>query len=57
MVGQQAVSLGLPWLALLGYAGPAFWRVEPRAKMGGPTQWTPLASIKSTCYNQPLSIK
>ena len=41
MVGQQAVSLGLPWLALLGYAGPAFWRVGPRAKMGSTTQWTP----------------
>ena len=56
-VGWRAVSLSPAWLAHLGYAGPTFWRVEPLAKMGGSTQWTSLASIKNTCYNQPLSIK
>ena len=56
-VGPRAVSLSLAWLAPLGYADSTFWRVGPRAKMGGLTQWIPLASIKNTCYSQPLSIK
>ena len=31
--------------------GPVFWRVEPRAKMGGPTHWTPLVLRRLGFFN------
>ena len=68
IVGWRAISLSPAQLAHLGLASPScysiwscqpdptFLRAKPRAKMGGPAQWTPLrlAMIPSQEHHHKL---